>query len=370
MVNSVFSLELLALTKIAIHTYSDPDIKSFQCEKRYFLNYVSAKQWEPIMEKKLSSLNLPLVLEKKVIALIQPLRAEIEQWILDHFSILEYCTLEPLIEYVWKDNGTIDRLKTAKGYIQCETNNLILRFQMACIYWLEEEAKQLWEKMPEASRKHLDAIRVSPLSSRWQHAVKDWITFIKSGEVDCRKHPFSRPLVWYCQDSVIMQGNLLQQLSPQDQLEVFKGMMKRHIPTLKKSFCLSKMNAEQFEIVIKKEPVQVFIGLCNWPLHLMFQEMSDHIFSILTEREFLQFLLGVICHKIGWDWMDWDYVELLNELWKKCPVHFKQYVESSEISDILKMTLNHDYKKPFRDRFPLENILTIKIPSQNFISHE
>ncbi|GFS95093.1 hypothetical protein NPIL_27271, partial [Nephila pilipes] len=166
MVNSVFSLELLALTKIAIRTYSDPDIKAFQCEKRYFLRFVSAEQWKPVIKKKLSSFNLPLVLEKKVIALMQPLSAQIDQWVLDHFSILKYCVFQPLIEYVWKDNGTIDRLKTAKGYIQCETNNLYMRFQMACVYWLEEEAKQLWGKIPGASRHRLDAIRVSPLSSR------------------------------------------------------------------------------------------------------------------------------------------------------------------------------------------------------------
>ncbi|GFT07739.1 hypothetical protein NPIL_315941 [Nephila pilipes] len=253
MVNFVFTLELLALTKIAIHTYSDTDIKAFQHEKWDILSFESAKQWEPIMKKKLSSLNLPLILEKKVIALMQPLRAEMGQWILDHLSIFKYCTNEPLIEYVWKDNGTIDRLKTAKGFIQCETNNLYLRFQIACVYWLHEEAKQLWGKMPERNKRRFDAIRVDSLSFRWEHAVKDWITFIKSGVDDWRMHPFSHPLLWYCQDRVIMQGNLLQHLFPQDRLNVYKGMMKTHIPTIKKSFCLSKMNAEQFEIMIKKE---------------------------------------------------------------------------------------------------------------------
>ncbi|GFT94832.1 hypothetical protein NPIL_495511 [Nephila pilipes] len=112
------------------------------------------------------------------------------------------------------------------------------------------------------------------------------------------------------------------------------------------------MSAEHLEDVIKEEPLQTFLALCNWPLHRQFQKMTDCIFSLLTEREFLQFLHEVICYKVKRDWMDWDYVELLNELWKRSPEHFKQHVESSELLDILKMALNHDYKKPFRVQYP------------------
>ncbi|GFT34324.1 uncharacterized protein NPIL_85101 [Nephila pilipes] len=372
MVNSAFSLELFALTKFAIHILSDPDIKAFQYKNRTLIRSMSAKQWEPIIMKKLSSSDLPLLLKKKVIGLIQPLSVEIDQWTCDHYSILKYYKHESLNEYVWKDNGTIDRLKTAKNYIQCESNSLFRRFRMACVYWLEEEAKQLWEKMPESSRRRLDAIRDDSLSDRWEHAVKDWIPFLKSGAVDWKMHRFSHPFSWYCQDSLIMQGNLLQHLSPQDRLNVFKRMIKGPGSTHKKTFCLSKMNAEQLKIRMKMEPVEVFISLCNWPLHLLFQEMSDHIFSFLNERQFLEFLIEVVYYKIGFDWMDCDYVELLNELWKKCPVHFKQYVENSKFFDILKMALNHDYKKPFHDECPWENIFDIvsEISFKNRISNE
>ncbi|GFT12610.1 uncharacterized protein NPIL_356721 [Nephila pilipes] len=349
MVNSIFSLELLALTKIAIHICSDPDIKAFQYRKRNSLRFVPAKRWESVMKKKLSSLNLPLKHEKKVIALMQPLSAQIDQWVMDHFSILKYCMFEQLIEFVWKDNGTIDRLKTAKSYIQRENNILFLRFQMACVYWLEDEAKRLWEKMPETSRRRLAAFDGCSVSSQWKWVVNDWIKIIKSGEVDWRKHRFSLPLVWYCQDRVVIQGNLLQQLSPQDQLNVFKMMMKEHIPQQTRTFCLSKMSAEHFEVMIKKEPVHVLKGLCNWPFHRQFQEMTDRIFPLLTKKEFRQFVLEVICDKIARNWRDYDYGELLKEVWNKSPVHFKEYVESFEFFGTQKMALNLDYENPFRD---------------------
>ncbi|GFS70175.1 uncharacterized protein NPIL_137221 [Nephila pilipes] len=372
MVNSVFSLELLALTKIAIHILSDPDIKAILYKNQTLISSMSAKIWEPIIMKKWSSSDLPLLLKKKVIALIQPLSVEIDHWTMDHVFILKHYKNESLNKYVWKDNGTIDRLKTAKKYIQCESNSFFRRFHMACGYWLEEEAKQLWEKMPETSRRRLDAIRVDPLNSQWDHVVKDWIAFLKSGAVDWRKHPFSHPFSWYCLDNVVIQGNLPQHLSPQDQLNVFKTMIKGPGSTHTKTLCLLKMNAEQFKIRMKMEPVKVFKSLCNWPMHLLLQEMSDHIFSFLNERQFLQFLIEVVYYKIGFDWMDCDYVELLNELWKKCPVHFKQYVESSEFFDILKMALNHDYKEPFHNQCPWEYIYDIvsEISFKNKISNE
>ncbi|GFS41143.1 uncharacterized protein NPIL_381401 [Nephila pilipes] len=350
MVNPVFSLESLALTKTAIQIYSDPGFNILQCRKRCSLESPPTDDWENIIKKKISSLNLPLILEKNIYALMKPLSDEIDQWKEQHFPILYYGILEQFIEYVWKDNGTIDRIRTAKIYIQCESNNIYLRFKMACVYWLEEEAKQLWEKMEEISRKRLSGFRVFQKNSRWEYAVKDWITFLKSGAGNWRNHPFSRPLFWYCLDSVVIQGNLLQLLSPQEQLIVFKMIMKKTlIPRQTKIFCLLKMSAEQLEDVIKEEPLQTFLSLCNWPLHRQFQKMTDCIFLLLTEIEFLQFLHEVVYYKVNQDWMDWDYVELLNELWNRSPEHFKQHVESS---DILKMALNHDYKKPFRDQYP------------------
>ncbi|GFU30711.1 hypothetical protein NPIL_358791 [Nephila pilipes] len=88
-------------------------------------------------------------------------------------------------------------------------------------------------------------------------------------------------------DSIIIQGNLLRQLSPQDWLDVFKRIMIEPFPTHTKSFCLSIMSAEQFEEVIKNEALPVFIALWNWPYPMQFQEMTERIFSLLSEKEFL-----------------------------------------------------------------------------------
>ncbi|GFT03761.1 uncharacterized protein NPIL_644851 [Nephila pilipes] len=334
--------------KVAVLVYSDPDIRVLGS------GFVSAENWNPVVEEKLSNLGLPLIIKKRIPPLLKLLSYEVFQWKLDHIPILENRSREPSIEYVWKDNGTINSFQTAKMYIQSENNSLSSRFLMACAYWLEEEANDLWRKLPENDKSNLSSISViDPPQNRWKLAVKDWIELIKLGTTDWRQHSFSRPLSWYCRDSLVIQGNLLQQLSPHDQLGVFKGMMKDSISTYVRSSYLSIMSAEQFEEVLKTEPLPVFIALCNWPYHIQFPERTERIFSLLSEKEFLHLLLEVICEKIGRDWKDCDYVELLNGLWKRCPFSFKQYVENSEFSDILNKALKHDCDKPFREQLSL-----------------
>ncbi|GFT26108.1 uncharacterized protein NPIL_570701 [Nephila pilipes] len=350
MITSVYSLEQLALTKIAIHIYNENEFNDFFRWSLGFLGLISAEEWEPILKRKLTSLELPLILQKKVIRLIKPISYEIDAFKLDHSDIIEYSSLETPIEYVWKGNGKIDRLKTAASYIQCEKYDLSKRFRMACAYWFKEEAKQLWKKMPETTRKNLSTCSVHDFKWRWEQAVIDWIVLIESETVDWRNHSFSRPLSWYCQDNVIIQGNLLQQLSPQDHLDVLRNVMKGNFPTRTKSFCLSQLNVRQFKKVFKSHPLQVYTALLTWPFYLQFQEMADRIFEYLTEEDFLSFLHYVIFGKVSNDLNDYDYVELLQDLWKRCPNEIKQYVEGSDSFEILKIALVHDYSEPFEKR--------------------
>ncbi|GFU62421.1 uncharacterized protein NPIL_588641 [Nephila pilipes] len=297
MIHSVYSLEQLALTKTTIHIYNENDFNDLLQGSPGFLRFILAEKWEPILKKKLTNLKLSLILQKKVIHLIRPLSNEIDEWKLDHFSIIEYSPLEPPIEYVWKGNGKIDRLKTAANYIQSENYDLPKRFRMACVYWFQEEAKQLWKKMPASTRKNLSTCSVHDFNCRWKCAVNDWIALIESETVDWRKDSFSRPISWYCQDSVIIQGNLLQQLSPQDHLDVLKNVMKENIPIRTISFCLSQLNAREFEDAFKSQPLQVYKALLTWPFYLQFQEMVDRIFEYFTQEDFLSFLRYVIYGK-------------------------------------------------------------------------
>ncbi|GFT02621.1 hypothetical protein NPIL_496141 [Nephila pilipes] len=236
MVNSIFSLELLSMTKVAVLLYSDPDISVSQN------GFVSVKERDTTVEKKLSNLDLPPVIKRTITRLSKPLSDQIKQWVLDHLSILNFGTSIPPNKYVFKDNGTIDRIKTAKNYIENENNNVYLRFLMASVYWFEEEARTLWNEMPRAIRSHLFSIRPYPSCPLWLFAVMHWIVYIRSGDADWRQHFFSPS--WYCEDRVVLQGNLLQQLTPEEQLGVFKGLMKDSTHRINMSWSANPPNRE------------------------------------------------------------------------------------------------------------------------------
>ncbi|GFS41145.1 hypothetical protein NPIL_381411 [Nephila pilipes] len=224
---------------------------------------------------------------------------------------------------------------------------------MACVYWLEDEAKKLWQEMPETTRSSFSVISVYNYNLGWENTVKDWIAFIRSGAVDWRQHSFPHSLTWYCPDSVVIQSSLLQELSSNEQLYVLKEVMKECIPTHTKTFCLTQMNEKQFENVLKKEPAQVK-ALLNRPFHSKFQDMVDRIFTYLSEKDFLNVLHEMICEKIRWKRNNYDYVNLQRKLWDRSPDSHKKHVESSKFFHCLKMALAYDYKTPFLEKCPYE----------------
>ncbi|GFT10593.1 hypothetical protein NPIL_4581 [Nephila pilipes] len=99
------------------------------------------------------------------------------------------------------------------------------------------------------------------------------------------------------------------------------------------------MSAEQLKEVMKSEPLAVFTALWNWPNPMQFPDRTKLIVSLLSEKEFLHILLDVISEKIDRDLIDCDYAKLLNELWYTSPDGFKEYVESSFSSNVVKEAL-------------------------------
>ncbi|GFT40282.1 hypothetical protein NPIL_418091 [Nephila pilipes] len=188
-----FSLEFLALSKVAICVYSNPNIEVLENETHDINGVLLLKQWEILASEKVSFLNLPVILKEKIIAFMRQLSDEINAWKIDHSSILECPSLESPIDYVWKGIGTIDRLKTTKSFIQSKRNDLSKRFQMACDYWLEEETKQMWDEIGR-NAKILRSTRIKLTRNIFnpvlEHVVMDWITLLISGEVDWSEEPF------------------------------------------------------------------------------------------------------------------------------------------------------------------------------------
>ncbi|GFT29333.1 hypothetical protein NPIL_475081 [Nephila pilipes] len=157
--SSVLSLEWLAATKIATLVYSDIELSEHIKPRGEYFVSADLEKLDPILKKKVWSLDLPLLIKKKITFQMRQLKREIENWYCDHKLMFKKDLFRP-IKFVWKGNGKIDRLKTARSLIECQSSDISKRFQLACVYWLEEETKKLWDEMNETARRELSALRI------------------------------------------------------------------------------------------------------------------------------------------------------------------------------------------------------------------
>ncbi|GFY49420.1 uncharacterized protein TNIN_300281 [Trichonephila inaurata madagascariensis] len=254
MLNFILSLEHLAMMKIAVDMYNDPEIRAFENDS-YSITAMPMEKLEPLVKKKMPNLDIFPRLQQRIIGLMRPISYEITTWLQDHHDILEIKTLEPAIEFSWKSNGTIDRMKTAKNLMRSENFNILLRFRMACVYWSEEDARRLWNEMlPSERRYHCDSY-ICDHKPVWDTIMTEWTSYLESESEDWTQFPFHRPLSFYCREGAALQGNIFQHLSPRERMHVFKEAMADS-PVYKKRFA-SQMTAKEREEIIAKEPFQI-----------------------------------------------------------------------------------------------------------------
>ncbi|GFT16009.1 uncharacterized protein NPIL_378521 [Nephila pilipes] len=349
MLNFILSLEHLALIKIAVDIYNDPEIRSFENES-YSITSMPMEKLEPLVKKKMLNLDIFPRLQKRIIGLMRPISYEITTWLQDHHDVLEIKTLEPSIEFSWQSNGTINRLKTAKNIMRSEDFSVLMRFRMACIYWSEEDARRLWKDLHPSDRSYIPDTYLCEQRPIWDNIMIDWTSYLES-DLDDWTQFFHAPLSIYCREGATLQGLLFQHLTPQERMLVFKEVMAES-PVYKKRFCLSQMTANEREEIFAKEPFQVLRTFLNWPLQLKFLDVVESIMMQLTKQHFYCLLHEIISEKIKIQWNDYDYVELLQKLWERSPGHFKQYVAQKEFFKFLMKALHHDYSVPFLEECP------------------
>ncbi|GFT82152.1 uncharacterized protein NPIL_449101 [Nephila pilipes] len=218
---------------------------------------------------------------------------------------------------------------------------------MACIYWLEEDARKLWNEMDPSIKDYFRYYGRHP-NKVWMNIVREWVKYFESGVEKWSHHSFSHPLSWYCRDGAALQGCLLNNLSPQERSEVFRELINENTPTYKRIFCISKMTVNERQEIFAEKSEEILRVFMNWPMQYHFEEMADRIFIHLSGPSFQGFLHDIICLKIKEDWNDFDYVELLKMAWNQSSETLKKFVQSNEeFYRFLVDARGHDYSKPF-----------------------
>ncbi|WP_353274478.1 hypothetical protein [Wolbachia endosymbiont (group A) of Ennomos erosarius] len=151
------SLERMTLVKIATMLWNQDDTRALTA-RFYFRSLILSerqKEWQEIEDKvieKVPELLLPEPLNKKVLNFIKPIGLEILKW-REYHDQNSYLGIDLPNELYWTPQGTVDKKKTAEVLIKDESLDITRRYRLACIYYLEDDILQLWNKIPENRRK-------------------------------------------------------------------------------------------------------------------------------------------------------------------------------------------------------------------------
>ncbi|KAF8789771.1 hypothetical protein HNY73_007684 [Argiope bruennichi] len=182
----LMSLQDLAMRRLAVQL----------CCHRKMLAYTVKKDSETRRQKEheirmygllknlLPEVPLPPSMKHELFSLMKSVSREIIKWLDLHENYLGPCNLnemENLVQLCWTSLGNVDYRETVAALIRQEKLDVTQRYNLACLYCLEEDIRELWRKMPEKSKNsYYDA---NPANIKQPDLVIIW-TFILKGKID------------------------------------------------------------------------------------------------------------------------------------------------------------------------------------------
>ncbi|GBM28347.1 hypothetical protein AVEN_229531-1 [Araneus ventricosus] len=367
------SLKHLAAVRVALTVYNDGIIHFLDeviLREKYDLDdpfNVNIKEERWIRESQLEVRNklsklLPNSLENRVVHILQAIVAEIHYWIRDHFHVIKHIEKSHYKNSLrWKWEGTIDRIKTAKQLLRNESIDKRVRFVMACIYFRETDVLHLWQSMAADERQsifHIDhniAIRFwmewlkENAKSPWTQCVPKYLTF------DFLKRIAST--------SRVRVSSFFIELNTRNKILLLYCLWateRAHIDDLHLCYNLLDEAARAKIVPSFLRPIDVLCCYLDWPLQSLFLDAVNQMKSHLKRHCFEYCLHCIVYKKLMRGMQDFDYLELLRDLWNQIPDSYKEEIQKQEIFTLVRTALSYDEKTNPR---PIEELLKEYIKS-------
>ncbi|GBO22522.1 hypothetical protein AVEN_16474-1 [Araneus ventricosus] len=339
-------LKEMALRRVVVLLWSDPDILASisKLPIQWYYKDENRKPWlKTIVNKvkdKVSKLELPKSLTKRMIHIVHPIGVEIRRWKeihQDRFSILlEDINLRVWVKLCWTTAGTIDDKKTAEALIRCDVLDVQKRFQLACVYCLEDYIPLLWE---ELHRDLKDLYQNENSSSVpyfcWPHILKgelDVLDFLWRTS-DRKLTSFNQ---WAFEHSA-EEGNktaaeyFFQKLTHEEREASL--MRTAHVVLAYANiyflerrrfdlvcYFLTLMTPEQQMELVKARPIEVLSCFFDWPLQDLLLENAGLIWTFLPPSGY-----DYLLHDMA-DRFDYHYFpKLFQEFFMQSPLDFQKF---------------------------------------------
>ncbi|GBN69817.1 hypothetical protein AVEN_155805-1 [Araneus ventricosus] len=151
-------LKQMALRKVTIGLWSGADIINLIKQFRYQtpIDDFQTKEWHSLVEKKVkekvSLLVLPQAIRKELMHAIKPIGPKMLKWKMHHQSLFPDVG-DVLDQLCWTSVGTVDYCETATALIKQEQINIISRYQLACLYCLDDDIPLIWGNLSKDAKK-------------------------------------------------------------------------------------------------------------------------------------------------------------------------------------------------------------------------
>ncbi|GFT44369.1 uncharacterized protein NPIL_533131 [Nephila pilipes] len=317
------SLLYMALVKTATEICRIPEIKAFiacapETAQVSAMTFAYSQEWASLIKSKVSLLKLPAQLQQQLIHFIRPISIKIKEWVTCHCRFLLCDSSEVDLQSClhWKSDGTIDALKTATSLVRDESVSVSLRYRIAGVYYLMDDARKLQKGCEDSKESISREYRTSSLYQGLKNMLEtNFVSFIDF-------------YIFYCDNPNALKEFFNERnLNKRD--NVLKLFMKYSHANLKViRFCLSEISVKEHESVFESYSYLVLFSFVEWPFQNIFLDMADRLWSYITKEGFLNVMNYIYDERIEKGWKDYDYEELLKVFWLKSPEDFKNYVRN------------------------------------------
>ncbi|GFS48971.1 uncharacterized protein TNCV_3382701 [Trichonephila clavipes] len=332
----MLTLKEIILVKLAAQFINDSDTRKIINRSKYEI-------WEKFIREKTAAFYIPLTLQDDIIALIKPIEFEVLNFLGDHHGIFtkdQECSLQ----FCFTADGMVDRVKTADLLIHLKRLGKQTRLLLACQYWSSFNVGRLLYGFHESMRKKL--LKMYSTGNENLNAYEEnialWFRHCRAGYISKRQ-------TWdwcygiYIWNFASLQGRLFDDLPEERRQSLLYSFFEYGYWMHIHRFCLSKMNADHREDLLKRFPLKVLRTYLYWPNQRFFLDVVNKVWDCLPRHHFTCLLHIIICQKIVELWKDFDYVNLLREFWYRSPDHLKQYVKGTDIFEILMEILKNGF---------------------------
>ncbi|GFS50159.1 uncharacterized protein NPIL_10111 [Nephila pilipes] len=293
-----------------------------------------------------SYLPIPNKIQKQLVGVVLALRLEIASWFNSHGEITAFiANFDVCSTLSWYSTGIIDRFETARVLIRNENLDIVVRLYFACQYHFVEDAQMIYTKMTgygeipfpiHVLRSIHTSYRLNELkigftrimnSKQWLRLFEKIISQEGMGEDRISRERFIQNCMGIRFFFNRLNGERMKYLC------LFFCLKLKGIHHYDLYSCLSEMNAEELNDIVTRLPQEelyrIFESFSCWPFQIMFLDVVNRFRTLVTKDIFLD-LLCLIIHKLGRQWRDYPYEEILKDLWKAFSSQYGKYVEEDE----------------------------------------